>query len=393
MKLSLLWLFDHIDADWKSIDVIERLQKMPKTFPMMKDPALMLRLTTAKAELKYGQELHNAVAENDRARVKLLLEHPDIDLNFRRPEYKNQDIVAGCTPLMVYVSDIAYDKYSEYVKSAQNNNGDLYDADVATGRHSCIPKHEPRPVTKDTHDFLTGQKFKHLLAYNFIMPEKEISQLLIEAGANVNTPDKDGWTPLIRAANKHSHAMVESLLEAGAHMKRNGCCSAPLTWAVYSGDLEFVKKFIDAGADVNARNGIDSTALWVASNNCDSRENGDNFHKIIGMLLAAGANPDFKGYNGKTPLIQIITNALECHRPCIEEAKTLLLFGDANPDICDKYGKTACDYVTAEIALLTTKELDDKIRYRLRNCQELKTLLEKASLERKQNIAPGCAIA
>lgn len=49
--------------------------------------------------------------------------------------------------------------------------------------------------------------------------------------------------------------------------------------------------------------------------------------------------------------------------------------------------------MNAEIALLTKKELDDKTRYRLRNCQELKALLEKVSLERQQKAAAGCAIA
>ncbi len=45
---------------------------------------------------------------------------------------------------------------------------------------------------------------------------EEIVRLLIMNGADVNSPDGSGYTPLMTAANCKQHGMVGMLLQAGA---------------------------------------------------------------------------------------------------------------------------------------------------------------------------------
>ncbi|CAD6593008.1 MAG: hypothetical protein ASARMPRED_006925 [Alectoria sarmentosa] len=124
-----------------------------------------------------------------------------------------------------------------------------------------------------------------------------IAQLLCDSGADVNTVDKAGWTPILRAArcgklavvkflcdrgadlelaveDKHlvgvspslgertlhlaatsGHAaVVELLLERGAHVNsRDRHDYPPLYSAVFGGHLDVVKTLCDAGADLEAR--------------------------------------------------------------------------------------------------------------------------------------------
>ena len=44
-------------------------------------------------------------------------------------------------------------------------------------------------------------------------------QYLLEAGADVNLPSKNGWTPLMKAAFFGHDKIVQTLLEAGAEVR------------------------------------------------------------------------------------------------------------------------------------------------------------------------------
>ena len=89
---------------------------------------------------------------------------------------------------------------------------------------------------------------------------EDIARLLIERGANVNLPDKDGATPLFRVA---SVKIARLLIERGANVNaadREGL--TPLHFAVSEGPgIEFAKLLVLRGADVNARNHEGHTPL------------------------------------------------------------------------------------------------------------------------------------
>ena len=77
---------------------------------------------------------------------------------------------------------------------------------------------------------------------------------LIEAGADLNAKENDGWTALHLAACNGKLDCVKALIEAGADLnaKDNDGWTA-LHLAARYGKLDCVKALIEAGADLNAK--------------------------------------------------------------------------------------------------------------------------------------------
>ena len=89
--------------------------------------------------------------------------------------------------------------------------------------------------------------------------------MLLRAGVNVNAADDHGVTPLSRASENGSAAMVEKLLEAGADanaLRPSGL--TPLMIASRTGNVAVVEAILARGADVNATTEqTQSTALMI----------------------------------------------------------------------------------------------------------------------------------
>jgi ankyrin repeat protein len=96
----------------------------------------------------------------------------------------------------------------------------------------------------------------------------EIVKLLIEAKADVNAKEKDGWTALIEASAGGHLKIAAMLIEFGAEInaaKANG--ETALMLAANNGHEEFVKMLLSKGAAVNAKREDGNTALMRASSN------------------------------------------------------------------------------------------------------------------------------
>jgi hypothetical protein len=105
---------------------------------------------------------------------------------------------------------------------------------------------------------------------------------LINAGANVNQKDNEGNTPLIEAAGVNDIEMLRTLLDAGADLTaRNEDGETPLMMAASAGLVNNVRALVLAGADLNQRNAEDKSALSHAI------ENGHG--AVIRLLRAQGA--------------------------------------------------------------------------------------------------------
>lgn len=105
---------------------------------------------------------------------------------------------------------------------------------------------------------------------------------LLNAGANVNEKDKEGNTPLIEAAGVNNIEVLRTLLDAGADITaRNDEGETPLMMAASAGLVNNVRALLLAGSDLNQRNGEDKSALSQAI------ENGH--HAVIRLLRAQGA--------------------------------------------------------------------------------------------------------
>jgi ankyrin repeat protein len=122
----------------------------------------------------------------------------------------------------------------------------------------------------------------------------EAMRLLIEKGADVNTKSAANFTALMFASQAGDAAAVKLLLAKGAdanvRSKRN---ETALAEAATTGNAEIVKALIDKHVDVDVQDirGY-SALLYAAGSDALPAE-------VVKMLMANGANPEFKG-DGET---------------------------------------------------------------------------------------------
>jgi len=119
---------------------------------------------------------------------------------------------------------------------------------------------------------------------------------LIEARANINAEEWDGWTALHYASNSHENlSIVRYLLQNGANINAKHCLGkTPLFIASQNGHLGVVNLLLKNCADVNQADIHGATPLHVAS-----REG----HKdVVRLLIEKGANVDEQDKFVQTPL-------------------------------------------------------------------------------------------
>jgi len=127
----------------------------------------------------------------------------------------------------------------------------------------------------------------------------ELVRLLLAKGANVNTADEGGFSPLMSAAGNgdRNAALVKLLLEHGAAVNvksgdtaeivKNGPIAlghlTALQLAAGQANYEAVEALVKAGADINAKDVRNSTALVFAVATDHANPN------VVKLLLAQGA--------------------------------------------------------------------------------------------------------
>lgn len=124
---------------------------------------------------------------------------------------------------------------------------------------------------------------------------REILQLLIRSGADVNLVDNVGQTALMQIGEQATSDIVWDLINAGAKVNladHDG--DTALTEAASSNDSDVVKTLLDAGAQVNQQNNDGQTALMKAA------ENG-NVNNVR-LLIRAGADFNLRDKDGMTAM-------------------------------------------------------------------------------------------
>jgi ankyrin repeat protein len=120
---------------------------------------------------------------------------------------------------------------------------------------------------------------------------------LIEEGADVNSAQGDGTTPLHWAVYKIDAELTSSLLAAGAEpdaVNRYG--SSPLAEATKVSNAVFVKMLLDSGADADARNLDGQTVLMLAARTGST--------EVAQLLVEHGADVNAReSWRGQTALM------------------------------------------------------------------------------------------
>ena len=139
---------------------------------------------------------------------------------------------------------------------------------------------------------------------------KEIVQLLLERGADVNA--KGGlYGNALQAASSNGHKeIVQLLLERGADVNAvgsQGDYGNALQAASSNGHKEIVQLLLERGADINAQGGLYGNALIAASN--------EGHKEIFWLLLERRANmhaPGVRHYEMLPTPSHLLTSPVSC---------------------------------------------------------------------------------
>ncbi len=169
----------------------------------------------------------------------------------------------------------------------------LYRLPIETLREKLME--DPSPARANDHG-------RNLICAAAIAWDVPRLRLLLEFGADIDTKDAGGHTPLYRAANGQGRdeeeglAAVELLIRHGANVNQvigvGGM--TPLHMSARRGTASIAEALLDAGADIEARDKNGETPLRRAVN-CDQA-------RVVGLLLSRGANPRSTDKNGRTPI-------------------------------------------------------------------------------------------
>jgi hypothetical protein len=131
----------------------------------------------------------------------------------------------------------------------------------------------------ESTSFATPKQDEELIAAAYIGRFKQVKVLLAK-GANPNTKDKYGWTPLHWAAMLGHTSIVDQLIKRNADPNaQDGDKWTPLYFAAKNGRTATVKKLIEKGADIYSTDRYRKNALYWAKR---------NGHYEIAAMLRAG---------------------------------------------------------------------------------------------------------
>ena len=201
-----------------------------------------------------------------------------------------------------------------------------YGADVNAQKRIKVINHSSSTFPSNTA--FGGQiKYGSTPLFNAISRENiPVVKLLLKNGADINIKinrfqnknDQHYNTPLFKAVDKNNIEIVRLLLEYGVNLKENNADGKSILF--YVKDKNIAKLLIDNGADVNARDSRhQNTPLFTIDNS-----------EIIKLLISHGADVNARNNIDNTPIFNCIH---------INEMK-LLIDNGADVNAINKYGDT-----------------------------------------------------
>ncbi|MBI1173971.1 MAG: hypothetical protein GC139_01745 [Sideroxydans sp.] len=125
--------------------------------------------------------------------------------------------------------------------------------------------------------------------------------LFLSSGAEVDTRDERGWTPLMITAFNGNEEIAELLIRSGADVGiKDTAGYGPMHWAAFNGYANVIKLLIIKNADVNACSQHGWTPLLQGATR--------GHLAACGALIAGGANVNLASNDGWTPLHKACAN-------------------------------------------------------------------------------------
>ena len=130
----------------------------------------------------------------------------------------------------------------------------------------------------------------------------DVARLLVALGADPDAQDDQQDSAWLVTGVTGSVAMLEVLLPAGPDLAlRNRFGGVSVIPASERGHVDYVRRVVSTGIDVNHVNDPGWTAMLEAIIFGDGSQ---PYQEIVGILLAAGADPRLADASGVTPLQQ-----------------------------------------------------------------------------------------
>ncbi len=173
-------------------------------------------------------------------------------------------------------NDVPFDKVLErdLVLSEEELEGVFFSDDLNTFKRVAW---ENMGVIE--HEVLAGA-----CVYNSL----KIASYLIEKGANVDSRDENNSLFHIAVGMRNPQIVEQAKLESCVSGRHRGL----LCDALGKGDFSFIKLLIDAGADVNVKDGYGRTPLFYALGDIS----------LVKLLIEAGADIDSRSKRGRTAI-------------------------------------------------------------------------------------------
>lgn len=222
----------------------------------------------------------------------------------------------GSTPLHLACENMAHERVIELLLRHNADINAKRHLDGRTSLHNLLG----RSYLPNLKNFLTykpdlnaGDNFGntplHLAVQQYssthqqFSPEKNIIQVLLDAGADPNKTNFNMETPIHMTRHTHYNAeVVLILVSGGANLEARDKLghSVLLRSLVWKADTKSIRKLIELGAKVDARDNSGNSALHILSRKMSSPE-------ILRLLVEAGADPEWVNYEGNTLLHEAMT--------------------------------------------------------------------------------------
>lgn len=157
---------------------------------------------------------------------------------------------------------------------------------------------------------------------------------LIETGADIDSRDKSGASPLMRAAARGDAASATRLLNAGAAVNVVGPLGSAFELAAVNDDLEMAALLLDHGADIEIRFEGSTELIWAVV---------DGRFEMTQLLLSRGADVRARSDEGL-----LATGSTALHASALTDfghaaIAELLLEAGADVKAIDAQGRTALE--------------------------------------------------